>query len=414
MDICTFLEKSYTAYHATLNCQFILEKSGFEQLDLDKEWTLSKGGKYYVTKNDSALIAFRVGENFAFNIAESHTDSPCLKVKGNSLVQTPEGARVNVEEYGGLILYSMLDAPLKIAGRVLERHGDKLASKVVESKYNVQIPSVAIHHNPTVNNGMALSVQKDMLPLLGNVEDLYSTLSKDEIVDADLYVVPSTAPYYSGVNEEYLCSPRIDNLTSVYASMQAIVACNPQNIALACCFDNEEVGSRTKQGANSALLRNVLKKIARGLGKSKDDFISACENGFILSIDNGHAMHPSFPEKSDIKERVYLNGGIVIKHHTNYSTDGFSSAVVKTMLDKAGVEYQDYYNHSDLRCGSTIGLMTSANLAMNACDIGLAQLAMHSAVETVGSTDIAKMQKCVNAFLDCSIVQKGHNIEIKL
>ena len=414
MDICTFLEKSYTAYHATLNCQFILEKSGFEQLDLDKEWTLSKGGKYYVTKNDSALIAFRVGENFAFNIAESHTDSPCLKVKGNSLVQTPEGARVNVEEYGGLILYSMLDAPLKIAGRVLERHGDKLASKVVESKYNVQIPSVAIHHNPTVNNGMALSVQKDMLPLLGNVEDLYSTLSKDEIVDADLYVVPSTAPYYSGVNEEYLCSPRIDNLTSVYASMQAIVACNPQNIALACCFDNEEVGSRTKQGANSALLRNVLKKIARGLGKSKDDFISACENGFILSIDNGHAMHPSFPEKSDIKERVYLNGGIVIKHHTNYSTDGFSSAVVKTMLDKAGVEYQDYYNHSDLRCGSTIGLMTSANLAMNACDIGLAQLAMHSAVETVGSTDIAKMQKCVNAFFDCSIVQNGQNVEIKL
>jgi len=186
MDICTFLEKSYTAYHATLNCQFILEKSGFEQLDLDKEWNLAKGGKYYVTKNDSALIAFRVGENFAFNIAESHTDSPCLKVKGNSLVQTPEGARVNVEEYGGLILYSMLDAPLKIAGRVLERHGDKLVSKVVESKYNVQIPSVAIHHNPTVNNGMALSVQKDMLPLLGNVEDLYSTLSKDEIVDADL------------------------------------------------------------------------------------------------------------------------------------------------------------------------------------------------------------------------------------
>lgn len=414
MDICTFLEKSYTAYHATLNCQFILEKSGFEQLDLDKEWTLSKGGKYYVTKNGSALIAFRVGENFAFNIAESHTDSPCLKVKGNSLVQTPEGARVNVEEYGGLILYSMLDAPLKIAGRALERHGDKLASKVVESKYNVQIPSVAIHHNPTVNNGMALSVQKDMLPLLGNVEDLYSTLSKDEIVDADLYVVPATAPYYSGVNEEYLCSSRIDNLTSVYASMQAIVACNPQNVALACCFDNEEVGSRTKQGANSALLRNVLKKIARGLGKSKDDFISACENGFILSIDNGHAMHPSFPEKSDIKERVYLNGGIVIKHHTNYATDGFSSAVVKTMLDKAGVEYQDYYNHSDLRCGSTIGLMTSANLAMNACDIGLAQLAMHSAVETVGSTDIAKMQKCVNTFFDCSIVQKGQNVEIKL
>lgn len=413
MDICTFLEKSYTAYHTALNCQFILEKNGFEQLSLDKEWNLSVGGKYYVTKNDSAVIAFKVGENFAFNIAESHTDSPCLKVKGNTLVQSPEGARVNVEEYGGLILYSMLDAPLKIAGRILEKHGDKLVSKVVESKYTVSIPSLAIHHNPTVNNGMALSVQKDMLPLLGYTEDVYSTLSKDEIVDADLYVVPATVPYYSGVNCEYLCSPRIDNLTSVFTSVQAITKCNPKNIALACCFDNEEVGSRTKQGANSALLRNVLKKIARGLNKSKDEFISACENGFILSIDNGHAMHPAFPEKSDVTQKVLLNGGVVIKHHTNYATDGFSSAVVKTLLDKAGVKHQDYYNHSDLRCGSTIGLMTSANLAMNACDIGLAQLAMHSAVETVGATDIGDMQNCIDAFFDCAIVQKGQNIEIK-
>lgn len=413
MDICTFLEKSYTAYHTALNSEFILEKNGFEQLSLDREWDLHEGGKYYITKNDSAVIAFRIGKNFVFNIAESHTDSPCLKVKGNSLVQTPEGARINVEEYGGLILYSMLDAPLKIAGRIIEKHGDTLVTKITESKYNVTIPSLAIHHNPTVNNGMALSIQKDMLPLIGNVEDLYSTLSKDEIVDADLYVVPATTPYFSGANDEYLCSPRIDNLTSVYTSLQAIAECKPQNIALACCFDNEEVGSRTKQGANSVLLRTVLKKITRGLDKSNDDFISACENGFILSVDNGHAMHPSFPEKSDIKERVYLNKGVVIKHHTNYSTDGFSSAVIKTLLDNAGVEHQDYYNHSDLRCGSTIGLMTSANLAMNACDIGLAQLAMHSAVETVGATDINKMQKCLTSFLSCEIVKNGQNIRIK-
>ena len=410
MDICTFLEKSYTAYHATLNCQFILEKSGFEQLDLDKEWTLSKGGKYYVTKNDSALIAFRVGENFAFNIAESHTDSPCLKVKGNSLVQTPEGARVNVEEYGGLILYSMLDAPLKIAGRVLERHGDKLASKVVESKYNVQIPSVAIHHNPTVNNGMALSVQKDMLPLVGDADDFYSTLSKEEIVDADLYVVPATSPFRSGANGEYLCSPRIDNLTSVYATLAALVIANPQNVAICACFDNEEVGSRTKQGANSALMQTVLEKITSGLGKTKDDYISACEKGFILSVDNAHALHPSFPEKMDVKERVYMGKGIVIKHHVNYATDGESSAIFKTILDKANVERQDYYNNSDQRCGSTIGLIASANLGMKACDIGLAQLAMHSAVETVCYADIAKMQAGVKAFFDTRLVESSSSI----
>ena len=413
MDICTFLEKSYTAYHAVANSCFILEKNGFEQLPLNKEWDLKIGGKYYVTKNDSTVIAFRIGNNFAFNIAISHTDSPCLKVKGNTLVQSPEGARVNVEEYGGLIHYSMLDAPLKVAGRIIEKHADKLVSKIVESKYNVTVPSLAIHHNPTVNNGVAIGVQKDMLPLLGTADDLYSTLSQGEIVDADLYVVPALAPCYSGVNDEYLCSPRIDNLTSVYTSLQAIAECAPQNIAIACCFDNEEVGSRTKQGANSALLRNVLEKTARGLNKSRDEFISACENGFILSIDNGHAMHPAFPEKSDVTQRVYLNGGIVVKHHTNYATDGFSSSVVKSMLDKAGVEYQDYYNNSDLRCGSTIGLISASDLSMDACDIGLAQLAMHSAVETVGAKDIDKMRLCVKTFFECNISRNGHNITIK-
>ncbi len=413
MDVISFLDKSYTAYHAVKHSEFILEKHGFEKLHLKDKWNLNVGGKYYVVKNGTSIIAFVVGENFAFNVAASHTDSPCLHVKGKELIPSLEGARLNVETYGGLILYSMLDAPLKIAGRIVEKHADKLVSKVVESSYTVSIPSLAIHHNPNVNSAFSVSVQKDMLPLIGEVEDFYKTLSKDEIVDADLYVVPSTSPFRSGANGEYLCSPRIDNLTSVYASLGAITACKPQNIAICACFDNEEIGSRTKQGANSSLLQTVLEKIASGLGKTKDDFVSACENGFILSIDNAHALHPSFPEKMDVKERVYMGKGIVVKHHVNYSTDGESAAIFKTILDNAGVERQDYYNNSDLRCGSTLGLMASANLGMKACDIGLAQLAMHSAVETVAYDDIAKMQTGVTEFFNVTINSNGDAIEIK-
>lgn len=413
MDVINFLDKSYTAYHAVRHSQFILEKHGFEKLNIANKWNLRVGGKYYTVKNGTSVIAFVIGENFAFNIAASHTDSPCLHIKGKEVIPSCEGARLNVETYGGLILYSMLDAPLKIAGRTIEKHGDALVSKVVESDYFVNIPSLAIHHNPNVNSAFSVSVQKDMLPLIGEVDDFYATLSKDEIVDADLYVTPATSPFRSGANGEYLCSPRIDNLTSVYTSLTALVSCNPQNIAICACFDNEEIGSRTKQGAASSLLQTVLEKIASGLKKSKDDYVSACENGFILSIDNAHAMHPAFPEKTDVKERVYMGKGIVIKHHVNYSTDGESSAILKTILDKAGVDRQDYYNNSDLRCGGTLGLMASANLGMRACDIGLAQLAMHSAVETVAYDDIAKMQACIKEFFDVKINSNGDIIEIK-
>lgn len=412
MDICSFLSKSYTAYHAVQHSVFILEKNGFCELNLADAWKLQKGGKYYVTKNGSCVIAFVVGDNFAFNIAGSHTDSPSLHVKGNELVDSCEGKRVNVEKYGGAILYSFIDAPLKIAGRIIEDHNGQLVQKVVDSDYLLTIPSLAIHHNPTVNDGFSVNVQKDMLPLFGDAKDVYSTLTSEKVVDADLYIVPATEAYKNGANGEFISSPRIDNLTSVYTSLLALCECSPKNIALACCFDNEEIGSETKQGANSALLERVLRKITRALNKTEDDFVSACENGFILSIDNAHAIHPAFPEKMDPKQRVYLNKGIVIKHHVNYATDGLSSAIVKTILDKAGVEHQDYCNHSDVRCGGTIGLMTSANLSMTAADIGLAQLAMHSAVETVGANDIDKMHDCVKAFFETKFSRNGSTVTI--
>ena len=400
-----FLNASYTAYHSTLNAVSMLKDLGFEEVRT-KNPRFEVGGKYYITKNSSAVIAFKIGDlsHYAFNIAGSHTDSPCFKVKGNALLDSPEGKRFNVEKYGGMLMYSFLDIPLKLAGRIFEKDGDGFKQKVVESNRLFNVPSLCIHHNPNANNDFSPSVQNDMLPLVGEGKDVYSFVSAKEVLDADLFVVPAVKAYVSG---DLLCSPRLDNLTSVYSSIKAINYCEPKGVAIAACFDNEEIGSSTKQGAGSEFLNNVLHTINRGLGYNEDDFVSACRNCFVLSIDNGHAVHPAHPEKSDPVNRVYLNGGIVIKHHTNYSTDGFSSAVVKTILDKAGIEYQDYYNHSDIRCGGTIGLIASTHLEMNACDIGLAQLAMHSAVETVGKYDIVKMENCVKAFFNSAIVQGG-------
>ena len=414
MDIKEFLNTSLTAYHTVKNSESILQENGFKKLTLDN-FSIERGGKYYITENGSAVIAFKVGDlaHYAFNIVGSHTDSPALKVKGKKLMDSPEGKRLNIEMYGGLIRYSFMDIPLQIAGRLFVKADGGLTQKLVESSFNVNVPSLCIHHNPTVNDNCSLNAQVDMLPLVGgDKEDIYSLLSDNEVIDADLYVVPSVKAYESGVQNQFLCSPRIDNLTSVYTSLYGLIEANPSGVAIAACFDNEEIGSETKQGAGASFLTNVLKAINAGLGFGKAEFALALKNGFVLSSDNGHAVHPAHPEKSDVAEKVYLNKGIVIKHHTNYATDGLSSAVVKAICEKSGIAWQDYYNRSDVRCGGTIGKITSSQLTINTCDIGLAQLAMHSAIETVGAGDIALMQKLVKAFYDTKIIIENENINL--
>lgn len=412
MDIKQFLDTSYTAYHAVENGKKMLDEKGFLELSFCDEWTLERNKGYYFSYNDSSLFAFRIGRGNAFMIAESHTDSPCLRVKGSDLADSPEGKLLNVEKYGGLILYSAFDIPLKIAGRIFVKSEKGLTKKLVASDYFVNIPSLAIHHNPDVNGGFAPSVQKDLLPLLGAVKDFSDVLDGENALDKDLYVVPAVSPFVSGVKGEFLSSPRIDNLTSVYTAIAAISDCAPDGIALACCFDNEEIGSGTRQGANSNLLETVLEKISRGLNLSNEEFSKAKSNGFILSADNAHATHQAHPEKSDPLTRVYMNRGIVIKHHSNYSTDGLSSAILKTILDKAGVEYQDYYNNSDVRCGGTIGLVSSSLTGMITVDVGLAQLSMHSAIETVGLSDVNKMTSCVKAVFESNLSFDGAEVSI--
>ncbi len=402
MNLHQFLNTSYTAFHSAANLRTIYEESGFVRLTLGEQWNLKRGGKYYVTRNDSSVIAFKVGKKNVFNIAESHTDSPCFKIKGSKLMVN-DVVRLNTEKYGGGLLYTYFDRPLKVAGRLVTETANGVQSSLAVSGYNVVIPSLAIHQNRAVNDGFAVNPQVDTLPLFAKQSaDLYATLTKDTVLDADLYVVPATETFYAGVNGEFLCSARLDNLTSAYTSAQALINCVPSSIAVAACLDNEEIGSGTRQGSPS-FIEQTLQAICTALNLSGEQCLAARENGFVLSVDNGHARHPAHTEKADGTAYAVMGGGVTIKHHVNYATDGLTSAMLKKLLADSGIKYQDLYNRSDMSCGTTLGLATSRQLGMRVCDIGIAQLAMHSACETCMTEDVEAMQSCLSVFLSADI-----------
>lgn len=403
MTINQFLDTSYTAFHTVANAEAMLAEHGFTKLTLGKDFAIKRGGRYYVTRNDSGIIAFVAGQNNVFNIVESHTDSPSFKVKGNSVTEGNGVVRVNTEKYGGGLLYTYFDRPMKIAGRLLCRTENGLQTKLAVSDYNVVIPSLCIHHNRNANDGFAVNAQVDTLPLLGLTgSDIYSTLTDEKVIDGDLFVVPVTPAFAAGTHNELLCSPRIDNLTSVYSGLSALIAAEPHDIAVCACLDNEEIGSGTRQGSPD-WLEQVLCAICDALGLTETQAFAARENGFVLSADNGHAVHPAHPEKSDPYTKAYMGKGVMIKHHVNYSTDGLSSALFKHIASLADVPVQDYYNNSAVSCGSTLGLVTSRTLGMKTCDIGLAQLAMHSACETVALCDVEHMKAALLTFFNVTL-----------
>lgn len=403
MTINQFLDTSYTAFHTVANAEAMLAEHGFTKLTLGKDFAIKRGGRYYVTRNDSGIIAFVAGQNNVFNIVESHTDSPSFKVKGNSVTEGNGVVRVNTEKYGGGLLYTYFDRPMKIAGRLLCQTENGLQTKLAVSDYNVVIPSLCIHHNRNANDGFAVNAQVDTLPLLGLTgSDIYATLTDEKVIDGDLFVVPVTPAFAAGTHNELLCSPRIDNLTSVYSGLSALIAAEPHDIAVCACLDNEEIGSGTRQGSPN-WLEQVLCAICDALGLTETQAFAARENGFVLSADNGHAVHPAHPEKSDPYTKAYMGKGVMIKHHVNYSTDGLSSALFKHIASLADVPVQDYYNNSAVSCGSTLGLVTSRTLGMKTCDIGLAQLAMHSACETVALCDVEHMKAALLTFFNVTL-----------
>lgn len=417
-----FLNNSKTAFHACENAAEYLRANGFKELKESEKFKVEKGGKYYVTRNGSAVIALKIGDVNSFNVVASHADSPCFKIKGSPEMKIENYVKLNVERYGGGIFYSWLDTPLTIAGRVIIEQDNRLIARVFTSDHKFVIPSVAIHFSRTVNDGVKLNPQVDMSPVAGLAEaekSLAKELEKfadgGKVVDYDLYIVSATEPFKAGFSDELLCSPRIDNLTSAFSSLVAIANSDPKEIAVCYIADNEEVGSQTKQGAGSKFLYDVLKRVATALGK-ENDFDEMLASSFLVSDDNAHAVHPNHPEYSDPTNRVKLGEGIVIKHHANqnYTTDAFSSAIIKKIFDKAGVKYQDFYSRSDMPCGGTLGAISSSQVSIKSVDVGLAQLAMHSAVETMAVKDFEVAVKGLTAFYDSKIIfEADDKIEIK-
>ena len=404
-----FLKNSPTAYHACENVANVLEERGFTRLSETEDWALCENGKYYVIRDGSSLVAFTVGnlDDFSYKLAVSHTDSPALKLKENPIVKSNGCAMLNVEKYGGGIWYSFFDRPLQIAGRVIRNSGGMLRAENVSSPFLVNIPSVAIHQNREVNDKFAVNAQVDLMPLCAHAGESFDAeyaLKKivgENALSFDLFLTCAEHPYTFGIENEFLAAPRIDNLVSVYASLQALLSSSESNgICVFACLDNEEVGSLSAQGADGDFLENTLRRIAYSFHFDDNEYYKAIRSSFMLSIDNAHAVHPNHPEKSDPTNKTLLGGGIVIKSNAgnSYVTNALSSAVVKTIFENSGVPYQTFFNRSDARSGSTLGSIVLRHVSMTSADIGLAQLAMHSANECIALKDVEALISGISAY----------------
>ncbi len=423
-SLLDFLQNSPTAYHACENVENVLLSRGFVKLYETEDWEITTGGKYFVSRGGSSIIAFTVGslDEFAYKIAATHLDSPALKLKAHPLVKSGAYATLNVEKYGGGIWYSYFDRPLKLAGRVVKREGAILKAENVLSPFTLVIPSVAIHQNRGVNDGFTVNPQVDLQPLLGFAgeeltnESLLSTLAGEDVLSYDLYLVNADAPYAFGLGEEFVAAPRVDNLTSVYASIEGLTAGEEHTgVAIAACLDNEETGSLSPQGADSDFLENTMRRIAYALRFDDNEYYKALASSFLLSIDNAHAAHPNHPEKSDPTNQVVLGGGVVVKTHASkaYITDAPSLAIVKTVLEKANVPYQSFFNRSDMTSGSTLGALAQRHVGICGADIGLAQLSMHAACESFAKADYLYMVEGVTAFFATTILRDKEEVILR-
>ena len=409
-----FIEKSPTAFQAVDEMQKRLTENGFEVLSEKEYWKLIPGGKYLVTRNNSALIAFCIPEKESrvFHIMASHSDSPSFKIKENPEIKVDNSyVKLNVEKYGGMLMAPWFDRPLSVAGRVIIRRNGGLKEKLINIKRDlVMIPNLAIHMNREANNGVSYNPQKDLQPLfaVGNTDRTLleiiaeqTGVKKEDIISHDLFLYNRMPGTIWGADKEFVSSARLDDLQCAFASMEGLLrAQNHESIAVHCVMDNEEVGSGTKQGAASTFLKDTLLRINMGLGRTYEEYLMTLAGSFMVSADNAHALHPNYTDKTDPTNHPVLNKGIVIKFNANqkYCTDAVSAAIFKELCTKAGVPYQTFVNRSDMAGGSTLGNISNTQVPMNTVDIGLPQLSMHSPYETAGVKDTSYFIKVAEEF----------------
>jgi aspartyl aminopeptidase len=422
-DLVDFIRKSPTAFHTVANLGKRLDDAGFVRLAECDPWEVRPGGSYYTTRNGSSIIAFKVGEHlddFHFQMSAAHGDSPSFKVKAVPELVGPDAyVRLNVEPYGGAIYYTWFDKPLSLAGRVMVQDGatGTVRSRLLSFDRDLLImPSLAIHMKREVNNGFAPDAQVDLCPLFsagalkeGALKELIADeldVEASRVLAYDLFLVNRQQGSVWGAAQEFVSSPKLDDLQSAFASFEGFLAShNDHDVSVYVCFDNEEVGSGTKQGAKSTFLRDVLHRICAALGKGEEECLRAVASSFMVSFDNAHAAHPNRYAETDAQNHPRLNGGVVIKEHASqlYATDAFSRAVFAAVCAQAGVPVQTFANRSDKRGGSTLGNLSNQQVSVHCVDIGLPQLAMHSSYETAGALDTAWGIEALRAFFDAEL-----------
>ena len=418
-DFIEFLCESPGVFHAVDAIGRRLERAGFLLLDeREPAWDLVPGGRYYVTRNDSACIAFRLpaGRPAELRIMASHSDSPCFKIKPDPEIESAGLVRLNIEPYGGMLKNTWYDRPLGVAGRVLicEDESKGIEQRLVYPDRDLLvIPSLAIHMDREANEKAMTNVQNDMLPVFADgpkkekfleiIADAAGVNSPESILGMDLFVVNRQRPFVWGPEDEFISAPRLDDLMCVFGTLAGFVESAGQNsLNMYCVFDNEEVGSRSRQGAESTFLTDCLERIRESLGLTFSEMQAAVQRGTMISADNAHAVHPNHTDKADPVNRPRMNGGIVLKFHAGqlYTTDGVSGAFVKKICRDNDIPLQTFVNRADMRGGSTLGNIANTQLSISTADIGLAQLAMHSSCETAGTRDVGYLVGFSRAFYE--------------
>jgi len=424
-EMLRFIDASPTPFHAVENMKNILLAEGYTQLEETACWDITAPGKYFVTRSGSALIAFRVpkADFRGFMICAAHTDSPCFKIKENSAVKQGGYSMLNIEKYGGMLCSTWTDKPLSAAGRIVVRENGRIAEKLVNIDRNLAvIPNVAIHMDREQNDGKKYNVNVDMLPIIGIAgESLEKEIEKasgvasEDILSRELSLYPRTPGIIWGGENELISSPRLDDLQCVWTALTALIdARDSESTAVFCAFDNEEVGSGTKQGADSDFLADVLMRICESFDLDRMHASAKLANSFMVSADNAHAVHPNHPEYADRNDRPAINGGIVIKYDASgrYTTDSLSAAIFGEICKRAGVPVQVFTNRADKPGGSTLGHISAAHVSVPSVDIGAAQLAMHSAWETAGAKDTEYFVRGLCEFFSSSLKKSAQGYEI--
>lgn len=411
-----FLKRSPSPFHATQSMAEALQAAGYQALDERETWQLQPQGRYYVTRNDSSIIAIKLGQHdpvqHGIRMVGAHTDSPCLKVKPQPELSRHGYWQLGVEVYGGVLLSPWFDRDLSLAGRVTFKHNEQLQSRLIDFKHAIaSIPSLAIHLNREANSGWAINAQTELPPVLaqlqGETKQDFRTLLADQlqrehaisdacVLDYELCFYDSQPAALIGLNQDFIASARLDNLLSCYSGLQALLNSNDQHSQVLVCTDHEEVGSNSACGADGPFLEQVLRRVLN----SEEDFVRCIQHSLLISADNAHGIHPNYADKHDANHGPLLNHGPVIKVNANqrYATTSETSSFFKLLCQQANIPVQSFVTRSDLGCGSTIGPITASQLGVQTIDIGVPTFAMHSIRELAGSKDLGYLVSALQAF----------------